>query len=68
MTTKTFVAPNISCGHCIHTIEMEVGELDGVRSVHADEETKQVTVEWEDPANWDQISSLMTEIDYPPAD
>ena len=66
MTTKTVVAPNISCSHCTHTIEAEVAELAGVRSVHADQETKQVTVEWGDPATWDQIKSLMIEIDYPP--
>jgi copper chaperone len=67
MATKTFTVPNISCGHCTHTIEMEVGELAGVRSVSAEEATKQVTVEWEDPATWEQIESLLEEIDYPPA-
>lgn len=67
METKTFVVPNISCGHCTHTIQMEVSELDGVHSVEADVDTRQVTVEWDKPATWDKIESLLREIDYPPA-
>ena len=68
MTTKTFVVPNISCGHCTHTVETEVSELVGVVSVKAEQDTKQVTVEWNDPASWDNIKSLLVEINYPPAE
>ncbi|MFQ5433276.1 MAG: heavy-metal-associated domain-containing protein [Anaerolineae bacterium] len=66
MTTKTFTVPNISCGHCTHTIEMEVGELAGVTNVTAVEDTKQVTVEWNNPATWEQIQATLQEINYPP--
>ncbi|MBV7328543.1 cation transporter [Chloroflexi bacterium TSY] len=66
MSGKTFTIPNISCSHCTHTIEMEVGELDGVTSIRADEATKQVTVEWEEPVTWDDIQELLVEINYPP--
>jgi len=67
MSSKTFVIPNISCGHCVHTVEMEVGDLPGVKSVTADQESRRVTVEWEEPASWEQIASLLQEINYPPA-
>jgi copper chaperone CopZ len=67
MTAKTFEVPNISCGHCTHTIETELGELAGVRSVRADQTTKHVTVEWDAPATWEQIEALLEEINYPPA-
>ena len=67
MESKTFTVPNISCGHCVHTVESEVGEIKGVRAVKADEKTKQVTVQWDNPANWEQIEKVLTEIDYPPA-
>ena len=67
MSTKTFVVPNISCGHCTHTIEMELSDLAGVNSVKADEASKQVTVEWDSPASWDQIVTTLEEINYPPA-
>jgi len=66
MTTKTFTVPNISCGHCTHTIEMELGDMAGVTSVKAEEASKQVTVSWEDPANWEKIQGLLQEINYPP--
>ncbi len=66
METKTFTVPNISCGHCVHTIEMEVGDLAGVSSVKASQESKQVTVAWDAPANWDQIQATLVEINYPP--
>lgn len=66
MQTKTFTVPNISCSHCTHTIEMEVGELAGVKNVKADEASKQVVVEYDSPATWDEIKALLNEIDYPP--
>ncbi|MCP5095044.1 MAG: heavy-metal-associated domain-containing protein [Chloroflexi bacterium] len=66
MTTKTFNVPSISCGHCTHTIEMELGDLAGVSTVSANKDSKQVTVAWEDPASWDQIKALLEEINFPP--
>ncbi len=67
MATKTFKVPNISCGHCVMTIEREVGELQGVTSVKAEEPSKMVTVNWnEPPATWDGIRALLEEINYPP--
>ena len=65
--SKTVTVPNISCGHCVKTIERELGELKGVSSTKADLDTKVVTVEWsEPPASWEAIRSLLTEINYPP--
>lgn len=68
MTTKTFTAPAINCGHCTKTIEMEVGDLAGVSSVKADVDSKQVTVEWDAPATWDEIEALLDEIGFPAAE
>lgn len=68
MSTKTFTVPNISCGHCTHTIETELGELAGVQSVKAEQGTKQVTVTWDAPANWESIKALLKEIDYAPVE
>jgi copper chaperone CopZ len=67
MQTKTVNVPNISCGHCVHTIQNEVSELAGVKRVVASQETKTVTVEWDEPANWAGIQTLLEEINYPPA-
>jgi len=66
MANKTVKVPNINCGHCTSTIEREVGELEGVISVKADENRKIVTVEWNEPSvTWVQITNLLTEIGYP---
>lgn len=66
MTTKTFKVPNISCGHCVHTIEMEVGEMSGVQSVKAEQDSQMVTIVWDSPATWEGIEALLKEINYPP--
>ena len=65
MQSKTFKVPNISCGHCVHTVQNEVGELEGVTRVEASESTKMVTVEWESPQSWENIEALLAEINYP---
>ena len=67
MQSKTFKVPNISCGHCVHTIQNELSELAGVESVVASQETKLVTVEWQEPPQtWAGIKELLAEINYPP--
>ncbi len=67
MQTKTFKVPNISCEHCVHTIQTEVSELEGVKNVVASEENKMVTVEWtEPPQTWTNIKALLEEINFPP--
>ena len=67
MQTKTFKVPNISCGHCVHTIQMEVADLEGVQSVKADQAGQVVEITFDDPATEDSIKALMAEINYPVA-
>ncbi len=65
MTTVTYTVPAISCSHCTHTIETEVGELQGVQSVKADEATKKVVISFDTPADETKIKALLSEINYP---
>ncbi len=67
MTTVTYDVPAISCGHCVQTIQRELGELDGVAKVEASETDKRVVVEFEPPMTDDRLVSVLTEINYPPA-
>ena len=67
MTTVTYSVPAIHCMHCTHTIELEVGDLEGVKSVKADMNTKNVTITFDAPASEDKIKALLTEIEYPVA-
>ena len=67
MTTIKYSIPNISCGHCVNTIQMEVSEIEGVQSVTAFEDSKAVEITFDDPATEDGIKALLDEINYPVA-
>jgi copper chaperone len=67
MKSATYQIPNISCGHCLHTIQMELSEMPGVLGVEGSIESKQVTIIYESPATEAQIVDCLTEINYPPA-
>ena len=65
MTTVTYSVPAMHCDHCTDTIEMEVGELQGVQAVKADLNTKKVQITFDTPASEQSIKALLSEIDYP---
>jgi copper chaperone len=67
MTTVTYSVPNISCEHCVHTIQTEVSDLAGIQRVKADAESKKVEIVFDAPASEDKIKALMKEINYPVA-
>jgi copper chaperone len=69
METRTVNVPGITCGHCVATIQREVGEVAGVTSVSAEQASKQVTVSWDpDATDWVVIEDTMKEINFPPGD
>ncbi len=68
METKTFSVPNISCGHCVKSIQKELAEIEGVSKVEGDPSSKQITVEWDTPATNEKIKDTLKEINYPAAD
>ena len=53
--------PNISCGHCVKTIQRELGELSGVSTVEGDETTKEINISWDSPATIEEINYPATE-------
>ena len=67
MTTKTYSVPNISCGHCVNTIERELKFVDGLQSVKAEEASQNVTVEVASPEILGQVEAMLEEIGYPAA-
>ena len=62
---KIFSVPNISCGHCVRTIQNELYELAGVKKVTGNANEKKITVEWSAPLTEEEIRALMAEINYP---
>ena len=66
MEEKIVNIPAISCGHCVMAIKREIGDLEGVTSVEADEKTKTASIKWESPATWEKIADTLKEAGYPP--
>jgi copper chaperone len=66
MTEVTLTAPDISCAHCVATIEREVGVLPGVAHVEANVDTKKVDISY-DPSrvSLTQIEAALDEAGYP---
>ncbi len=65
MENITYKIPAIHCGHCVHTIKMELAEMDGVKVVEIDGDTKLVNIQYESPATVQKIEQLLQEINYP---
>ena len=67
METIKLAIPNISCGHCVMTIQRELGEIEGISLVEGDPDAKEITIEWDKPATLEEIKSTLVEINYPAA-
>ena len=66
MEKKTFKVPNVGCGGCVSTIKNELEDINGVKAVSGVVDSKMITVEYDDPATWEQIVATLEEIDYAP--
>lgn len=67
MTVKTYHVPNISCSHCVATIERELKSVEGLKSVKAEVDAKSVTVEVDADTVLAEVEKLLEEIGYPAA-
>ena len=65
MKTIIYKIPSINCMHCVHSIKMELSQMDGVQSVEGDAATKNITVVFDAPADETAIEKLLEEINYP---
>ena len=63
---ESLVAPDITCGHCVASVQGALSELDGVQSVQASEETKQIDVDFvPSQVSLDKIKAVLDEEGYP---
>ena len=67
MSSKVYSVPNISCGHCVATIERELAGVPGVNEVQASLDSKQVTVQFDDETVPSRVEDTLEEIGYPAA-
>ena len=65
MEKQIFTVDNITCGHCVMSIKNELSELEGVKAVDGNPDSKEITVEWESPVTEEKIRETLKEINYP---
>ncbi len=65
MTNVKYEIPNISCGHCVASIQNAVISLPGVTGVWADQETRTVEIEFGPPAEEEAIKAMLESVNYP---
>lgn len=66
--TVTLTAPDISCGHCVATVQKVAGAQPGVVSVMADALTKQVKLVIDpERASLPAIEAALSDAGYPAA-
>ena len=66
METITLNAPDISCGHCVATVEQAVGKVGGVQTVSADSGSKDVNVTYDaSQTDLSAITAALEEAGYP---
>ena len=63
-TTSTFTVVGMTCGHCVRSVEGEVGKIDGVESVSVELESGTVTVESSAPIADDVFVAAVDEAGY----
>jgi len=62
----TLTAPDISCDHCVATIQKAIGGIAGVGGVEADVAAKQVTVRYDSSrVSREEIETAMDDVGYP---
>ena len=64
---KTLSIPTISCGHCLMSIQRELGFVDGVDYIDGNVDAKTVLVEYSNEAALDQARAVLAEAGYAPA-
>lgn len=66
MESVTLTAPDISCDHCVATVQNAVGKIKGVQDVSAKADTKQVDVTFDNTqTNLDDITKALSDAGYP---
>lgn len=59
MATSTYTVTGMTCGHCVGSVQKEIGKIDGVTSVDVDLATGLVKVESDAPlADADVVAAV----------
>lgn len=59
-------APDISCGHCVSTVNNRLGNLEGVNAVEASSDTKLINVTFDvEKVSLEKIQAELADAGYP---
>lgn len=62
----SFTVPDISCAHCVNTVQQAVGAVPGVESVSASADTKMIDIRFDsDQVTVDRIEAVLDDAGYP---
>lgn len=64
MTTKTFLVPCMTCGHCKGAVTDELSKINGVTNIDVDLDSKKVTIESEAVVEWQVIVDAIDEAGF----
>jgi copper ion binding protein len=64
MTTATYTVTGMTCGHCVASVQEEVGAIAGVSGVEVVLETGAVTVTSESPLDTAAVQAAVEEAGY----
>lgn len=64
MATATYTVKGMTCGHCVNSVQEEVGQVAGVTAVNVDLATGLVTVTSESAIESAQINAAVKEAGY----
>ena len=64
MTTKTFLVPGMTCGHCKGAVTDELSKINGVTNIDVDLDSKKVTIKSEAVVEWQVIVDAIDEAGF----
>ncbi|WP_068051933.1 heavy-metal-associated domain-containing protein [Nocardia xishanensis] len=64
MATTTYTVKGMTCGHCVSSVKMEIGKIDGVTSVDVDLATGAVRVDSAAPLADADVAAAVDEAGY----
>ncbi|MEV3962737.1 copper ion binding protein [Nocardia sp. NPDC050193] len=63
-TTSTYTVTGMTCGHCVQSVQTEIGKIDGVTGVDVDLASGRVVVEGNTPISDADIAAAVDEAGY----
>ncbi|MFI9536264.1 heavy-metal-associated domain-containing protein [Nocardia fusca] len=63
-TTSTYTVTGMTCGHCVQSVQTEIGKIDGVTGVDVDLASGRVVIEGSAPIAEADIAAAVDEAGY----